>query len=75
MPYPRFNPQTAMTVDAHNGPEEWTGEEWNAYVAAAERAQAMVTVRILEIDGRSVIADDGPCDCLYCAAGQEHDPD
>ena len=46
--YPRFAPDAALIVDAHNGPEEWTGAEWNAYVESAERNRNMVTARLIQ---------------------------
>lgn len=46
---PRFSPAPALIVDAHNGPEEWTGARWNAVMAQAERNQWIVTIRLLEI--------------------------
>lgn len=46
---PRFNPDAVLIVDAHNGPEEWTGLRWNDVMAQAERNQWMVTIRLLEI--------------------------
>jgi hypothetical protein len=45
--YPRFDPDAELLVDAHNGPEQWTGRDWNDYVDAAVRDSTMVTARLL----------------------------
>lgn len=46
--YPRFAPDAELVVDMHNGHEQWTGAEWNAYVEAAERGRNLVTARLVE---------------------------
>jgi hypothetical protein len=48
MAFPRFAPDADLVVDAHNGPEHWTGAEWNAYVTSAERNSNMVTARLIQ---------------------------
>lgn len=45
---PRFEPDAELVVDMHNGLEQWTGAEWNDYVARAERGRNMVTARLVE---------------------------
>lgn len=46
---PRFAPNALLTVDRVDGPEEWTGQQWNDHMAAAEKRGDVVTVRLMEI--------------------------
>jgi hypothetical protein len=42
-------PEAVLLVDANNGAESWTGKQWNRYVDSAERANTLITARILDI--------------------------
>jgi hypothetical protein len=44
------DPDSTLTVDAHNGPERWDGRRWNRYVTDAKASGNMINVRILSID-------------------------
>jgi hypothetical protein len=44
-----FDPSAVLVVDAHNGPELWSAAQWNEYVDQAERHQALISVKILDI--------------------------
>jgi hypothetical protein len=57
-----FPADAVLTVDAHNGPEVWTGQRWNEYVDQADRNGGMITVRILGIGA----ADQGTEYCDDC---------
>lgn len=45
--FPRFAGDAELIVNMHNGPELWTGSEWNEYVESAERSQTMVTAQLI----------------------------
>lgn len=46
------DPDDMLVVDAHNGPETWTGAQWNNHVDRARRTEALITVRFLEFLAR-----------------------
>lgn len=60
--FPRFPADAVLTVDAHNGAEQWTGQQWNEYAEACERSGGMFAVRLLRIleHGNGQGADSGP---------------
>jgi hypothetical protein len=47
--FPRFPADAVLVVDAHNGDEQWTGEEWNAYADRCEANRSQFTVRLIKI--------------------------
>lgn len=60
--FPRFPADAVLTVDTHNGAEQWTGARWNEYAAACERSGELFAVRLLRIleHGNGQGADSGP---------------
>jgi hypothetical protein len=53
--FPRFPSDAVLVVDAHNGDEQWTGEEWNAYADRCQADRGMFIVRLVEILDPGVI--------------------
>ena len=44
-----FPADAVLIVDAHNGDEQWTGAEWNAYADRCEANRGQFIVRLIEI--------------------------
>jgi len=47
--FPRFPADAVLIVDAHNGDEQWTGEEWNAYADRCEASRSEFIARLIGI--------------------------
>jgi len=48
--YPRFAPDATLIVDAGNGNEQWTGQQWNDYATECEDHGELFIVRLVEVE-------------------------